>query len=259
MVGPFYHRTKMMKDEIKQYLEDHGASLVGFADLSAVPLRSRRRFPRAIAFAVALDSKVVHSITKGPTKEYFDECERANTLLGKLSESLSEMLNKRGFQAIPSAATGVGIDPQTHSTILPHKTVATLAGLGWIGKCALLVTPEFGSAVRLNCVLTHAPFETATPITRSRCGNCRACVEACPGNAPSGANWNTAQHRDTFFDPFACRRAARKIAKQRTGLEDTFCGICMAVCPFSQSNAAKRSIPLFNEGVKRPKKKVLRT
>ena len=225
-----------IENEINQHLSARGAPLVGFADLATVPSDARDGLPRAIAFAVALNPQIVRSIAEGPTKEYYAECERANILLGELGDSLADLLRKRGFRAVAAAATGVGIDQKTHSTILPHKTVATLAGLGWIGKCALLVTPEFGSAIRLNRVLTDAPLKTATPITQSRCGNCLACVDACPGNAPTGDNWSNTKDRDAFFDPFACRRAARKTARQRTGIIDTFCGICMAVCPYTKKS-----------------------
>lgn len=230
----FHIREMTIENEINQHLRTQGASLVGFADLAVLPSDARYGLPRAVAFSVVLDSQVVRSIAEGPTVEYYAECERANILLGELGASLADLLRQRGFRAVASAATGVGIDQNTHSTVLPHKTVATLAGLGWIGKCALLVTPEHGSAIRLNRVLTDAPLKTATPTTQSRCGNCRACVDACPGNAPTGENWNVTKHRDTFFDPFSCRRAARKIAKQRTGIADTFCGICMAVCPYTK-------------------------
>ena len=39
---------------------------------------------------------------------------------------------------------------------ITYKMLATLAGIGWIGKNALLVTKEQGSAVRFTAVLTDA-------------------------------------------------------------------------------------------------------
>jgi epoxyqueuosine reductase len=141
------------------------------------------------------------------------------------------MLKDYGFQAIPKEPTHVGIDPKTHSTILPHKTIATRAGLGWIGKCALLVTEDYGSAIRINTILTDAPLETASPVDHSRCGDCRLCVDSCPGNAPSGKNWNVNVYRDSYFDAFACASAARECAVTKIGVDDTICGICISVCP----------------------------
>jgi epoxyqueuosine reductase len=200
-----------------------------------LPAFERRNLPRAVGFAVALAPEIVAGIKDGPTTEYYTEYKRVNTILGELSLSTVDLIKSRGFAAIGSATTNEGIDRATNSTALPHKTVGTLAGLGWIGKCALLVSEQFGSAIRLNRVLTDAPLPTVTPISQSRCGDCRTCVDACPGLAAVGENWTRDKHRDEIFDASACRRAARQIAQQRTGISDTFCGICVAVCPWTQA------------------------
>ncbi len=227
--------------EITQTLKTAGADLIGFADITTLPTQVRFDLPRAVAFAIALDTKVVAAIEDGPTKEYYAEYERVNVVLGELSVSVATLLRRRGFKAQSSAATNEGIDPETHSTLLPHKTIATLAGLGWIGKCALLVNEDFGSAIRINRVLTDAPLPKGTHITESRCGDCRACVDACPGGAPTGGGWRPEKRRDDFFDATACRRAAREKAQLRTGILDTFCGICIAVCPFTKAYIKRSS------------------
>jgi len=190
--------------------------------------------PRAVGFAVALAPEIVSDIKDGPTKEYHAEYERINTLLGELSLSTADLIRNHGFEAISSAATDDGIDLETYSTELPHKTVGTLAGFGWVGKCALLVSKQFGSAIRLNRVLTNAPLPANTPQRESRCGDCSACVDACPGLAATGKTWTPDTNRDDFFDATMCRRTAREIAQQRTGLLGAFCGICIAVCPWTQ-------------------------
>ncbi len=222
-----------MKNKIVDFLLSSGADLVGFASLDPVPAQVRDGMPRAVAFAVAFHPEIVSGLREGPTREYYDEIRRINGLLLELSESSAALLRQYGFRAVSSAATHEGIDPETNSTRLPQKTVATLAGLGWIGKSAMLVTEDFGPAVRLNRVLTDAPFPTALPVKKSRCGKCRACVDACPGEAPSGTEWNIGRYRDEFFDASACRRAALDIAQRRVGIADTFCGVCIAVCPWT--------------------------
>jgi len=236
------------ENEITQLAMARGASLIGFADLTVLPAPVRFDLPRAVAVAVALAPDIVASIREGPTREYHAEYERVNATLGELSESLAGLLRDRGFTAMSSAATNEGIDPRTHSTLLPHKTVATLAGLGWIGKCALLVSADFGSAIRLNRVLTDAPLPTGTPITESHCGDCRACVDACPGLAATGDNWSRGKRRDDFFNAAACRRAAREAAQRRTGIVDTFCGICIAVCPWTQRYIRRSTQPAGGAG-----------
>ncbi len=224
-----------LSDEISEILETGGASLIGFADLRSLPASVRHDLPRAVSFAVALTPEITAEIKDGPTQEYHAEYKRINALLGELSLATASLIESRGFRAISSAATDEGIDAATNSTPLPHKTVATLAGLGWIGKCALLVNERFGSAIRLNRVLTDAPLTLGTPVVQSRCGDCRTCVDACPAHAAAGENWIQGRQRDNFFNASVCRRMAREIALRRTGISETFCGVCIAVCPWTQA------------------------
>jgi epoxyqueuosine reductase QueG len=98
----------------------------------------------------------------------------------------------------------------------------------------LLVTETYGSAVRLTSILTDAPLPCGEPINDSRCGDCVECVRACPGQAANGEKWQAGKPRDEFFDAKICQATARNLAKDRTGIEDTFCGICMAACPWTK-------------------------
>jgi epoxyqueuosine reductase QueG len=217
-----------------ELLKAQGADLVGFADLPDVPAAERQGLPRAVAFAVALKPDVIASIRQGPTREYHLEYVRVNRLLSEMSNLAARLIQEAGFQAVASAATDEGVDPRTYSTRLPHKTVATRAALGWIGKCALLVTRQYGSAVRLNRVLTDAPLPSSPTASKSRCGKCRACVDACPAHAPAGRSWEAGLPRDEYFNAFACAATARELAARRTGVQATFCGICIAACPWTR-------------------------
>lgn len=72
---------------------------------------------------------------------------------------------------------------------LAEKLLAVEAGLGWIGRQSLLVTPRYGSYVVLGELLLCEPADRYdTPFDGSRCGNCRICVEHCPTGAilPAG-------------------------------------------------------------------------
>ena len=226
--------SQSLAESTVEFLNEHGAHLVGFADLSDLQADVRQDLPRAVAFAVVLEPDVVGPIRQGPTREYHAEYARLNRLLGELSATVANFLREAGFQAVSSAATDEGVDPRTYSTRLPHKTVATRAGFGWIGKCALLVTPQYGSAVRLNRVLTDAPLPTAPAVIKSRCGKCRACVDACPAHAPVGRPWEVGLSRAEYLNAFACAASARELAARRTGVQGTFCGICIAACPWTQ-------------------------
>jgi len=64
------------------------------------------------------------------------------------------------------------------------KDSATLAGLGTIGKNNLLVTPEFGTRVRLRGIFMEAELEPTGPGDFDPCTGCdRPCHQACPREA----------------------------------------------------------------------------
>lgn len=70
------------------------------------------------------------------------------------------------------------------SAPLVEKQLAVDAGLGWIGRQSLLVTPQYGSYVLLGeLVLTEEADEYDVPLQKVGCGKCRRCVEACPTGA----------------------------------------------------------------------------
>ena len=67
---------------------------------------------------------------------------------------------------------------------LLEKQLAVEAGLGWIGRQSLLVTPQYGTFVVLGELLLDQEADSYdTPFAGSRCGTCRRCIEACPTGA----------------------------------------------------------------------------
>jgi epoxyqueuosine reductase QueG len=156
-----------------------------------------------------------------------------NDALAQLTTLAADMLRERGFAATSGPATVRAVGDGRDTTLLPHKTVATRAGLGWIGHCALLVTPAFGPALRISSVLTNAPLTHAVPIERSHCGICRRCVDACPAGAVTGRSWTAGIPRDQIYDAAACRKKASELATAQ-GIDVTICGICILACPWTQ-------------------------
>ena len=65
-----------------------------------------------------------------------------------------------------------------------EKQYAVEAGLGWIGRQSLLVTPEYGTYVLLGELVLNAEVdEYDKPLERVGCGECRRCIDACPTGA----------------------------------------------------------------------------
>jgi epoxyqueuosine reductase len=70
------------------------------------------------------------------------------------------------------------------SAPLLEKQYAVEAGLGWIGRQSLLITPEYGSYVLLGeLVLDMEADAYDAPYEGVGCGECRRCMDACPTSA----------------------------------------------------------------------------
>jgi epoxyqueuosine reductase QueG len=245
--------------DLKTELKNLGACLVGFADLCRLPdeavlhvfrerLRGAPENPapaalRGVSIAVALPPEIVAGLGNGPTRAYYDAYHAANDKLDALASDCARRLEAAGFAAWAQTRENV----QAHDTLndyatrLPHKTIATLAGLGWIGKNALLVTRPFGSAIRLTSVITDAPLPCAAPLSLSHCGRCVKCVAICPADALTGATWRPgATATDELVDTERCSIVAAALSKHNYGISFDICGKCFHVCPFTQKWLKRR-------------------
>lgn len=229
---------KSLNDKLERELRKSGAGIVGFADVTGLPADMTGGLPRAVSIAVPLDPAVVREIAQGPTPRYFAEYKRLNALLARLCDRAAAILRNAGHRADPVLATTEHFDPVTLSMRLQHKTVATRAGLGWIGKSALLITRPYGPAVRLASVLTDAELPAGAPIDASSCGSCRCCVERCPARAIVGDNWEVGTPREAIYDAPTCRATAIRLSSE-AGFEATICGICINACPWTQRYLAR--------------------
>ncbi len=222
-----------LNNELKTFLISQGASLVGFADLREIDLKARDGFPFGISIGIALNPQVMSEIKEGPTAAYYKEYKRLNEKLDNLGQLTAKWLIEKGYKAIARPAT-FAEDKASLTAKLPHKTVATRAGLGWIGKCALLITKRFGSAIRLTTVLTDAPLVVGKPINESLCGHCIHCVDACPAKAHTGVNWQPGLPREALYDAFKCRETARDLSFKSFGEPVSLCGLCIVACPWTK-------------------------
>lgn len=219
--------NKTYNDAIAAYLQKQEIPLFGFADLSELPHTCRQGFRYGICFAIPLT--VFPETEQPPSKAYYDEYKRINRKLKETSLALEEVIRSNGYQAYSLARNRQNED---FRTVLPFKTLATRAGLGWIGKSSLLVTRSYGAAIRLNGVITDLPLQTAEPVNTSFCGNCRRCVEACPAQAITGNHWSLHGDRNDLIDPIACKQKVIERG-EAMGVTVGSCGICLAVCPWT--------------------------
>ena len=216
-------------------LEGHGANIIGVGDLSEIPSESRQGMPFGVAIGIAYDPEIIKGISDVPTLEYYKAYNEMNEKLDMLVSLGADFLRLDGSIGLPQIRSVIIENDIANSSVLPHKTVATRAGLGWIGKSALLVTKKYGSAVRISTILTNAPLSPNRPVNKSKCGDCTICLKACPAQAVVGNNWNVKSNRDELYDAAKCRKIARQRAYDSFGIEITQCGKCINVCPYTQN------------------------
>ena len=203
-----------------------GADLVGFCAFETSPTPLAPHLTHAVVVGVKLSDEILSTIEDAPTYIYFHHYRTANFLLDQIAFRLAREIEKMGYGAMPVAASQSQGKEAPYEGVVPHKTAAVLSGLGYVGKNGLLITPEFGSKLRLATVLTDMPVKALSPVLENGCGECEICKKACPAGAILG-ELPTAEGRN--IDPEKCSRYMKE-KFQHIG-RGSVCGICIAVCP----------------------------
>jgi ferredoxin len=224
---------------------EHRVAFFGIADMSPVwetagKLPARHflnrieHYPCAIAVGVCVDDRLCDALKTLPAgvagshpsqKPYTKDCYGTVwPLATRAAAKLREALLERGYNVD---------QPKNNRAIrgLP-KLVARYAGLGWIGKSSLLITPQRGPRAWWEALLTDAPLEPTSdkPMER-RCGTCTRCIDVCPVRA----------YQDVPFvetEPLSKRYDNRKCAAHRYGDREhrrsDSCALCVKVCPYGR-------------------------
>ncbi len=230
-------RSELVQSLIEKHLKPRDHYIYGFADLTGLVDRQFGDFRYGISIGKKLDDGIIDSIKNGPTPEYYAHYKETNDALARLSNRIASELNRNRIETLCMEPTIPEDYPdayyqETLRSRLSHKMVATRAGLGWIGKTALVITRPFGPRLRLVTILTKTPLRNdSDPVDKSRCGKCVICVEACPAEAATGQLWDITLDRDQFFDAEKCRAQCKEFGYNMLGGDRRICGICVSVCP----------------------------
>jgi epoxyqueuosine reductase QueG len=221
----------MDKDIIlKNKILEWGASKVGYGDLEELLPVEYKHMRTGISIGIRLSDEVISQIDAAPTHTYFHHYRSVNALIDHICLRITMKLQEWGYLAMAVAASqSVNSEGNYYQGVFQHRTAATRAGLGWIGKNGCLVIEEFGPRVRLGTVLTNMDVSYDMPITESKCGACKKCVQACPALALRGKLWEPGIERVEIVDPRACSTHMHQ-HYQHIG-RGSVCGICIKTCP----------------------------
>jgi epoxyqueuosine reductase QueG len=228
-----------LRKRLQAYAEEAGAAFFGVADLA--PARAAileqggpvmAGFPLAVSVGMALPHAVVdqlpnraeRAVAVGYRQHAYDI---VNLRLDQLVSQLAAVVQRAGYRCLPIPSSQT-VDSVRLRGSFSNKLAAHLAGLGWIGKSCLLVTPEAGPRVRWATLLTTAPLPPTGAAREPGCGECQACVDVCPAAAFTGRPFRAEEPRESRFDVHKCKAYLNE-TEQAHGLP--VCGMCLYACP----------------------------
>ncbi|GAB4247951.1 MAG: hypothetical protein Kow00129_08600 [Thermoleophilia bacterium] len=246
--------------ELEAIAFENGVDVIGFGDVNEATPPGFRHLPVGISVGVVhpamraaveelrldesgslprnartrglLEARMAQVCANSGTYDHRDV--EGQDLLENTLRRLARNLRRRGYRYFCCPAE---VDPMespfTARMIrrFSHKAAATCAGLGSVGRHGLLNHPQWGPYLSWATILTNAPLPVGEPVTESDCGDCRACVEACPSGAISGRPWRRADGMKPLVDVERCRRLLDE-REQTTG--QRICGRCAVTCVLSR-------------------------
>lgn len=215
-------------NNLKVYLKESGASKVGFANVKGLASEFTD-LPNGISLVLKLPKRVIEYVINEDYESYWSEFHKEVDKLKEIALKGEKYIKSKGFNAFALTMDRNECDMEKLLSILPYKTIATKSGMGWIGRSALFVTPEYGSAVILCGILTDMPLEFGNAITDSECDDCTNCQEACPVDAINPQKWNSRLERSDIIDIETCKDYILDQYKASLG-----CTKCMSECKLTQ-------------------------
>ncbi|MGL5754885.1 MAG: 4Fe-4S dicluster domain-containing protein [Paraclostridium sp.] len=229
---------------IKGFAHHYGAKLVGITKLEdyhfythigrreqnyGEKIKCNHKY--AIVFAVPMNTDMIN---RGPMIAEVVETSKAYVDVSIIGMMLSYYIRSIGYDARNHMDSNYLVIP---------ALVARDAGIGSIGRNTIITTKEYGSCVRLGVVTTTLEMDIDKPIDFGLddfCSVCKKCAYNCPS---SSLSFDKEKENDTSYnwiiDAESCYIKWRYLG--------TDCGICVAVCPFSQKLDTIKNIDTFKD------------
>lgn len=151
------------------------------------------------------------------------ETGRAYAEVAKTAVMVAEFIRELGYPALAH---------HFRQEEVLHVPLAVAAGLGELGRCGYVISPDYGPRFRTAVITTDLPLAVDSPINhhiQDFCNYCSICAESCPAGAiPKGEKSVTRGVRKWSLNADAC--LAYWSENPETNL---CCALCMKYCPYN--------------------------
>ena len=225
----------MDSESIKQIVCDLGVDICGIASIDRFTEAPEGFNPADVLpsckSVIIFGKKFLRStINCSSTVPYTITRNMISVILDTLTIKFCGILEDNNITAVPIGAIGPSIyDEKTGRSrgIISLKHSAVLAGMGYIGKNSLLITPEYGNMVWLDGVLVDIELEPDKIINNQCPKSCNLCIENCPVGAIKYDSpeidqkkcWEYAfEGNEIYFKKMKCYKC-RTICPRRSGIK----------------------------------------
>jgi epoxyqueuosine reductase QueG len=223
------HEPKIRSENLKKYALSNGADIVGITRMREEWVFEGYEIeePWIILLGVKMDNtKLLRIAEKGRDVKGGAHIIEVYNHGTRTAHNLANWIRSKGWNVKGRCGPIAG-----PVNILP---AAIEAGIGVLGKHGSLINSNLGPSFRIAYVLTELPLiedEPSDMDVDGFCSKCKLCSKRCPPNAI---------HTD--------KRLVRGVVKWYVDFDrclpyfnDSYgCGICVAVCPWSQPGVAKK-------------------
>ncbi len=145
-----------------------------------------------------------------------------------LKEMLFELLNQ--LRANYGAVDGRAF---VDSAPVLDRAWAEKAGLGWIGKNSMLISPKLGSYIFIGELIVNLDIEPTSRTVPNRCGTCTRCIDACPTGAIVAPRTIDARKCISYL---TIEKKSALTSDERNSLNGWAfgCDACQEACPWNQ-------------------------
>lgn len=242
-----------MNEKIIKFSQSIGVEMIGFSKYyldNDVKLRHKQKFTLHYDVPLNYDPDSVNDLTKilpnvktiiTIALPYYKTCHQLENLKKNevyFSSSswgcdyhrvLGEKLD-RIIEFIKSEYGNFEYEKCIDTKPIDDRFWAYKSGIGFYGKNGLLINPKYGSYIFIGNLLTNLDLEPSTPL-KTKCCNCRLCIENCPNQAIKEDGINS-----RLCLSYLTQKKEELSDQEKANFNQCIygCDICMQICPYNK-------------------------